>query len=160
MRGFAEHAVRAGDGYLMLVGPEVSGVTDDPEGAGVPRRLPGAVAEPARGDPGARGYCWSRCRSTTSRRTAAMINAIQRHAAVIVQKSLAEGFGLTVAEGMWESRPAAWLGRWPGSWTRSLKGHRASSPALPADLAVFGSEVRWPAGPPGRGQSRMGRAAP
>ena len=34
-----------------------------------------------------------------------MINAIQRHAAVIVQKSLAEGFGLTVAEGMWKGRP-------------------------------------------------------
>ena len=29
-----------------------------------------------------------------------MVNAIQRHAQVIVQKSLAEGFGLTVAEGM------------------------------------------------------------
>jgi trehalose synthase len=36
---------------------------------------------------------------------AAMINAIQRHAAVIAQKSLAEGFGLTVAEGMWKGRP-------------------------------------------------------
>ena len=36
---------------------------------------------------------------------AAMVNAIQRHAAVVVQKSLAEGFGLTVAEAMWKSRP-------------------------------------------------------
>ena len=36
---------------------------------------------------------------------AAMVNAIQRHAAVVVQKSLAEGFGLTVAEGMWKGRP-------------------------------------------------------
>ena len=35
---------------------------------------------------------------------AAMVNALQRHATVIVQKSLAEGFGLTVAEGMWKSR--------------------------------------------------------
>ena len=30
---------------------------------------------------------------------------LQRHAAVVVQKSLAEGFGLTVAEGMWKGRP-------------------------------------------------------
>jgi trehalose synthase len=35
---------------------------------------------------------------------AAMVNALQRHATVIVQKSLAEGFGLTVAEGMWKGR--------------------------------------------------------
>ncbi len=36
---------------------------------------------------------------------AAMVNALQRHATVIAQKSLAEGFGLTVAEGMWKGRP-------------------------------------------------------
>ena len=36
---------------------------------------------------------------------AAIVNALQRRADTIVQKSLAEGFGLTVAEGMWKSRP-------------------------------------------------------
>jgi trehalose synthase len=36
---------------------------------------------------------------------AAIVNAIQRRADVVVQKSLAEGFGLTVAEAMWKSRP-------------------------------------------------------
>lgn len=36
---------------------------------------------------------------------AAMVNALQRHATVIAQKSLAEGFGLTIAEGMWKGRP-------------------------------------------------------
>ena len=36
---------------------------------------------------------------------AAIVNALQRDAAVVVQKSLAEGFGLTVAEGMWKARP-------------------------------------------------------
>jgi len=35
---------------------------------------------------------------------AAIVNAIQRHAAVVAQKSLAEGFGLTVAEAMWKAR--------------------------------------------------------
>ena len=34
-----------------------------------------------------------------------MVNAIQRRSNVIVQKSLAEGFGLTVAEAMWKARP-------------------------------------------------------
>ena len=36
---------------------------------------------------------------------AAIVNALQRHATVVVQKSLAEGFGLTVAEAMWKARP-------------------------------------------------------
>jgi starch synthase len=36
---------------------------------------------------------------------AAMVNALQRHSAVIVQKSLEEGFGLTVVEAMWKARP-------------------------------------------------------
>ena len=35
---------------------------------------------------------------------ATMVNAIQRYATVIVQKSLAEGFGLTVTEAMWKSK--------------------------------------------------------
>jgi trehalose synthase len=33
------------------------------------------------------------------------INALQRAADIIVQKSLKEGFGLTVAEGMWKGKP-------------------------------------------------------
>ena len=36
---------------------------------------------------------------------AAIVNALQRHAAVVVQKSLHEGFGLTVTEAMWKGRP-------------------------------------------------------
>jgi len=33
------------------------------------------------------------------------VNALQRWSTVVVQKSLAEGFGLTVTEPMWKSRP-------------------------------------------------------
>jgi trehalose synthase len=36
---------------------------------------------------------------------AVIVNALQRRADVVVQKSLAEGFGLTVAEAMWKARP-------------------------------------------------------
>ena len=36
---------------------------------------------------------------------AAVINALQRHATVIVQKSMREGYGLTVTEAMWKGRP-------------------------------------------------------
>jgi trehalose synthase len=33
------------------------------------------------------------------------VNALQRAADIIMQKSLREGFGLTVTEGMWKGRP-------------------------------------------------------
>ena len=36
---------------------------------------------------------------------AIIVNALQRHATVVVQKSLREGFGLTVTEAMWKGRP-------------------------------------------------------
>ena len=138
MHGFAEYVVPGGDGYLMLVGPEVSEVADDPEGSLVFadcvaqwRRLP--LASRARillvtlplDDIGA---------------NAATINAIQRHARVIVQKSLAEGFGLTVAEGMWKARPAV------GSAVGGIMDQIAAGTGIllpdPADLAAFGAHVR------------------
>ena len=34
-----------------------------------------------------------------------MVNALQSRAAVVLQKSIREGFGLTVAEAMWEGTP-------------------------------------------------------
>ena len=58
----------AGDGYLMLVGPDGQRGQRRPRGRRRPRRVPGAVARPARRGP-RRGYCWSPCRWTTSRRT-------------------------------------------------------------------------------------------
>jgi len=33
------------------------------------------------------------------------VNAFQRHATIVLQKSLREGFGLTIAEGLWKHRP-------------------------------------------------------
>jgi trehalose synthase len=36
---------------------------------------------------------------------AVIVNAVQRHAHAVVQKSLVEGFGLTVTEAMWKGRP-------------------------------------------------------
>jgi trehalose synthase len=34
-----------------------------------------------------------------------LVNALQRRAAVVLQKSIREGFGLTVAEAMWKGTP-------------------------------------------------------
>jgi trehalose synthase len=138
MRGFAEYVVPSGAGYLMLVGPMMSGVTDDPEGALV---LAECVAQ-WRGLPAA---ARARVLLVTLplddvEENAAMVNAIQRHATVIVQKSLAEGFGLTVAEGMWKGRPV--VGSAVGGILDQIAGGTGVLLSDPADLATFGSQVR------------------
>ena len=40
-----------------------------------------------------------------SKQDTALVNALQRKAEVVLQKSLREGFGLTVAEAMWKGTP-------------------------------------------------------
>jgi trehalose synthase len=88
---------------------------------------------------------------------AAMVNAVQRHAAVVVQKSLAEGFGLTVAEAMWKARPivASAIG---GIQDQVVDGENGALLADPTDLAAFGAAVRLLLADP-KGAERCGRAA-
>ena len=87
----------------MLVGPDVSGVTDDPEGAEVFAQCRAhweTVPEAIRG----RVHLASIPMDDVDE-NAIIINALQRHAYLVVQKSLVEGFGLTVTEAMWKARP-------------------------------------------------------
>jgi trehalose synthase len=71
---------------------------------------------------------------------AAIVNAVQRHADVVVQKSLAEGFGLTVAEAMWKERPVV-ASRVGGIQDQIVD--RVSGILVPdgRDLRAFGSAV-------------------
>jgi trehalose synthase len=103
LRAFAMHVDRGFGAHLALVGPSVRGVTDDPEGGAVLdecveawRSLPAS----------ARSRIHLACVPMHDPDEAAVIvNALQRHATVVTQKSLAEGFGLTVVEAMWKHRP-------------------------------------------------------
>ena len=138
MRGFADHVAADGNGYLVLAGPAVAGVSDDPEGAAVFadcllrwRELPAAaqarilLATLPLDDPD---------------ENAVMVNALQRHASVIVQKSLAEGFGLTVAEGMWKGRPV--VGSAVGGIIDQIPDGTGILLPDPRDLTAFGAAVR------------------
>lgn len=89
--------------HLVLAGPNVEGVTDDPEGA----LTLNAVEEAWRGLPEAAQEHIHIVSLPTNdvEENAIIVNALQRHATVVVQKSLKEGFGLTVTEAMWKSRP-------------------------------------------------------
>ncbi|MFC7727311.1 glycosyltransferase [Nocardioides sp. GCM10028917] len=101
---FSEHLdALPPDVHLVLAGPATDGVADDPEAAEV-------LAE-----------CREQWRSLPARvrdrshlvcvpmddldDNARVVNALQRWSTVVVQKSLAEGFGLTVTEPMWKGRP-------------------------------------------------------
>lgn len=88
---------------LVLAGPNVNSVADDPEGAAV---LDEVFAEWRRLPHADRNRIHLACLPMADvEENAAIVNALQRHAAVVVQKSLREGFGLTVTEAMWKGRP-------------------------------------------------------
>ena len=71
---------------------------------------------------------------------AAIVNALQRHATVVVQKSLAEGFGLTVAEAMWKGRPVVGT-RVGGIQDQIVNGESGVLVSDPHDLAEYGAAV-------------------
>jgi trehalose synthase len=102
MEGFARHCPMP-DAHLVLAGPDAQGVADDPEAGGV---LAACVAHRQGLPEKARRRIHLVCVPLADPDEAAtVVNALQRHATVVVQKSLAEGFGLTVAEAMWKHRP-------------------------------------------------------
>jgi trehalose synthase len=72
---------------------------------------------------------------------AAIVNALQRHATVVVQKSLEEGFGLTVTEAMFKSRPvvASAVGGIVDQIDDGVTGLLLDDPT---DLASMGALVR------------------
>ena len=137
MRGFASSVAGRVDAHLALVGPSVTDVTDDPEGAEV---FAECVAT------------WEALPADARRRVllvtlpmedidenAAMVNALQRHATVIVQKSLVEGFGLTVAEGMWKAK--AVVASSVGGITEQVVPGTGLLLEDPTDLSAFGDTL-------------------
>ena len=105
LQGFARivQAEASRGTQLVLAGPSVSGVADDPEAPRVleeVERAWRALPESER-----QTVHLAQLPMQDVEENAAIVNALQRHAAVIVQKSLREGFGLTVTEAMWKRRP-------------------------------------------------------
>ena len=138
MEGFARYVDPALGAHLVLAGPAVTGVADDPEAAAVFddcierwRVLPHAT----------RGRIHLACVPLADPdENAAIVNALQRQASVVVQKSLAEGFGLTVVEAMWKSRPivASAVG---GICDQVTDGDHGLLIEDPRDLPAFGAAL-------------------
>jgi trehalose synthase len=87
-RGSIQLARKQIDARLVLLG---NFATDDPEGEEIFHSLCDSRDE--------------RILILTSGDDTSLVNALQTRAAVVLQKSLREGFGLTVAEAMWKGTP-------------------------------------------------------
>jgi trehalose synthase len=157
MHGFAA-LVRSApslQAHLVLAGPSVTSVADDPEAAAT---FGAVTAEWWQLPHAVRDRIHLACLPMTDvEENAAIVNALQRHATVVVQKSLQEGFGLTVAEAMWKGRPV--VASAVGGIQDQLV-HEESGLLLEdaRDLAGFASAVRRLLEDPTLSE-RMGKAA-
>jgi trehalose synthase len=139
MRGFAEGVVPFAAAQLMLAGPAVHAVTDDPEGAEV---LSEVVKTWEMLPSEARDSVHIACLPMEDlEENAAIVNALQRRSDMVVQKSLAEGFGLTVAEAMWKARPVV-ASRVGGIQDQIENGVSGVLVDDPSDLLQFARAVR------------------
>ena len=137
MSAFVSHVSTPG-AHLIVAGPDVSAVADDPEGAEVLAEVSAA---------------WSRLDEEARRRVdiaalpmddlaenALIVNALQRQAAVVVKKSIQEGFGLGVTEAMWKSKPVVASGV-GGHRDQIDSGRTGLLVDDPAAFASFGSAI-------------------
>ena len=154
LQAFAEHVHGPDEPHLVLAGPDVFAVADDPEGAGVLEESLAAWRElPARVR---RRVHLALLPMDDADENAVIVNALQRRADVVVQKSLAEGFGLTVSEAMWKARPV--VATDVGGIRDQIEDGATGRLVQPRDLETFGRVVRGLLDDPHNAE-RMGEAA-
>ena len=137
MHSFAAHVADERT-RLILAGPAPNAVADDPEGVRVLREARAS---------------WEALPAVQRRRidiavlpmadldeNALIVNALQRHAAVVVKKSLQEGFGLGVTEALWKARPV--VATRVGGHQEQITDHRTGLLVDdPTDPQAFGAAV-------------------
>jgi trehalose synthase len=138
LTAFTEHMAPATDAHLVLAGPDPTAIADDPGGVVVLAAIRAAVA--AQSEPVRRRIHLVVTAGDDLEGTAVVINALQRRATVITQKSIKEGFGLTITEGMRKSVPvvAPDVG---AIGTQVINGRTGLLVADPLDLAGFSAAV-------------------
>jgi trehalose synthase len=135
--GFVRHILPHSDAHLVYAGPSVEAIADDPEGKEVLNEVKARFAT----------LPWlaqERVHLVTLPMTdleenAVIVNALQRRAAVVVQKSIAEGFGLTVTEAMWKARPV--VASRIGGIQDQIEDGRSGTLVDARNLAAYGKAV-------------------
>jgi trehalose synthase len=147
VRAFGRY-VAARDVRLIVAGPAVDAVADDPEAPAVWaetrdewRRLP--ASRRARID-------LATLPLADLEENAVLVNALQRQAAVVLKKSVQEGFGLGVTEACWKARPV--IATRVGGQQDQIE-HRRTGLLVddPRDPAAFGAALNELLANPGEG---------
>jgi trehalose synthase len=137
LRAFVDAIAASTDAHLVLAGPSTAAVADDPEGpevlADIKSRV-GGMPESLR----ERIHLLS-LPMEDPEENAVIVNALQRRADIVVQKSIAEGFGLTVAEAMWKGRPV--VASAVGGIQDQIVDGESGVLVQPDDLERFGAAV-------------------
>jgi trehalose synthase len=155
LEGFARHLADRPEVQLVLAGPAAGSVADDPEGLEVLGQVQDARAALPR--PRRQRVHLACLPMDDLEENGAIVNALQRRADVLVQKSLAEGFGLTVTEAMWKARPVV-ASRVGGIQDQIAHGESGLLVDDPGDLAAFAAAVERLLDDPAAAR-RMGEAA-
>jgi trehalose synthase len=137
LAGFSEYAHASEEPHLVLAGPDVAAVADDPEGAEVLAEVEQTWAELPRSV--RRRVHLALLPMDDPDENAIIVNALQRRADVVVQKSIAEGFGLTVSEAMWKGRPV--VASAVGGIQDQIEDGTTGRLVAPRDLAAFGTAI-------------------
>jgi len=157
LEGFSRLCQRgaARNAQLVLAGPNIKAVADDPEGGAAFDEVLAAWRELPHGVR-TRVHLATLPTSDVDE-NAIFVNALQRHATIVVQKSLREGFGLTVTEAMWKGRPvvASAVGGIQDQIESGVNGILLKDPS---DLDAFAEALADLLGDPERRQ-RLGAAA-
>jgi trehalose synthase len=154
LAAFAEHVRADDEPHLLLAGPDVTAVADDPEGQEVFDEVEAAWSDLPRRT--RRCVHLALLPMVDPDENAVIVNALQRRADVVAQKSLAEGFGLTVAEAMWKGRPV--VASRVGGIRDQIEDGRTGFLVDPGDLRTFGERTSGLLEDP-HGAERMGAAA-
>ena len=134
---FADHCRGAID--LVLAGPDPSAIPDEPDSEAVWAELVTRLGElPREAEESIHLVALPVGRTAES---AAMVNAIQRRADVVVRKSFAEGFGLSLAEAMSKGTPVV-ATRVGGIQSLIVDGETGLLVDDPNDLDGFAAAIR------------------
>ncbi len=126
------------DVHLVLAGPRPEVVSDDPESTYVAQECVGAGQQLPAYALRRIHICW--LPSDDPDEYDHIVNALQRRADLVVHKSIAEGFGLTVAESMWKGR-AVLASRVGGIQDQIVDCESGVLLDDPRDLDSFGAAV-------------------